>query len=212
MAKYKVEVTDQKDQTNIYDVKIKEFQKKMSKFLCRKLVFAYIALVILCGIMGFSFFCSRYNPKKNINTQEKVNNQEKVWEELSESKVKFQKNIEKQQNDILPIICMTIFCSVGIVFVCLVIMKDDGGIRFAKLNELHNLREEIKHGLSQDDTNDSIEVAVDEKTMETINCDISSNTSNSVNINNNYPILKTVSTKNLKAEFLKNYMNSIVEI
>ena len=105
---------------------------------------------------------------------------------------------------------MTIFCSVGIVFVCLVIMKDDGGIRFAKLNELHNLREEIEHGFSQDEKKEIFEV--DEKTMETINCDISSNTSNSVNINNNYPILKTVSTKNLKAEFLKNYMNSIVEI
>lgn len=106
---------------------------------------------------------------------------------------------------------MTIFCSVGIVFVCLVIMKDDAGIRFAKLNELHNLREEIEYEFSQDDTNDSIEVEVNEKTKETKNCDISSNTSNSGNTNKN-SIKKTVSTKNLKAEFLKNYMNSIVEI
>lgn len=198
--KYRVKVTDENNKTE------NSIQDSCNSPRKRKLVFSYLAFLVLCVLMGISFFV-----KCSTNKDEYKNDSSY---ELSVDAVELKTNnaVLKKTDNIIPIICMTIFCTVGVFFVCFVLIKDDSGIRFAKLNELRNLRKDISLNFSDKEKVENIKEVETELVQFPQPKDLCQTNSANVNINYNLPAIKSEKEKSLYAEFLKNYMNAIVEI
>ena len=191
--KYGVKVTDENNKTTNYKVEITE---DPTQPICntpkkRKLVFSYLAFLFFFALMGTSFFV-----KCSTNKDEYKNNSSY---EVSIDAVDLKSNVAilKKTDNIIPLICMTIFCTVGVVFVCLVLIKDDGGLRFYKLNSLISLKGDLDSKCDSEITEE-----------ECVNCPLTENISNT-SVQKCSKILKK---KNLYGEVTKNLMNSITEI
>lgn len=118
----------------------------------------------------------------------------------------------KQFRTIFFIISVAGIISIVVSSVGLFLKKNDA-IRFAKLNELHNLRKIVLP--SQEDI-----VSGNEETEEIKKIAVPPSGVNigyvkkmeSLNINHSVPYEEYKDKKNLKEEFLREYMNAIVEI
>lgn len=113
---------------------------------------------------------------------------------------------------------VVLFCSYLIVAFLVIslllylVNRSDCGIRFAKLNELHNLRESILLDFSDKVKTENIKEIETEQIQTSIPNDFNKSSVSNVNINYNLPAKTATKEKNLYSEFLKNYMNAVVEI
>lgn len=110
----------------------------------------------------------------------------------------FMKFSTENNVNFIAIICMAFFCTTGIVLLCIMLIKDDSGIRFAKLNALMTLKQEL-------DLTENSEITEEECEK----CPLKKDSNDST-----VPdcCKKTTKKKNLYAEISKNLMNSITEI
>lgn len=97
-----------------------------------------------------------------------------------------------------------------------ILASNDGGIRFAKLNELRNLRQTMKNindikKVESEKTEEIVKAQSEIKELN-LNFNSASTETSNININHNFPVIKKTKEKNLYSEFLKNYINAIVEI
>lgn len=158
---------------------------KNYKIKNRKLIFSYIVFFTLCALMALSFFTKCSTDKNEYSNESSY--------EISIDMVEIKNNnsILNKSADIIPIICMTFFCSTGIVSLCIIVIKDDGGIRFAKLNSLAELKSEID---LHKDLKTTEEECVKDEPQE------------------NHNVKKVTKRKKLYGELSKCLMNSITEI
>lgn len=190
---YHMAVTDEDKKTSMYKVEIMKDSVHENSYSPRKrkLIFFYIMFFSFCGLMGTSFFV-KCSPSKNEVKNESVF-------EVSADTVDIKKNnsVLKKSDNYIPLVCMTIFCTVGITLLFVLYIIDDNGIKFAKLNELHSLRINTLNQIADLNNVQDYEI-IEEKTSKD-----NSKKSNS----------KTTTKKKIfSAEYIKNYMNSIAEI
>ena len=94
----------------------------------RKLIFVYFAWFFMCILMALPFFTRSCISKNELNEEAAVEIKAGT-EELNKKTA----NKKDYENCIL-FICLSVFCITGIVCTALILIKDDGEIRFAKLN------------------------------------------------------------------------------
>ena len=165
----------------------------------RKLIFVYFAWFFMCILMALPFFTRSCISKNELNEEAAVEIKAGT-EELNKKTA----NKKDYENCIL-FICLSVFCITGIVCTALILIKDDGEIRFAKLNGLMKVKPDFEK-----DNNWVIE----EKQCLCCSQQKEDNTEykakESIKTNDLHGI--TSKYKNVYLELTKTLMNSITEI
>ena len=165
----------------------------------RKLIFVYFAWFFMCILMALPFFTRSCISKNELNEEAAVEIKAGT-EELNKKTA----NKKDYENCIL-FICLSVFCITGIVCTALILIKDDGEIRFAKLNGLMKVKPDFEK-----DNNWVIE----EKQCLCCSQQKEDNTEykekESIKTNDFHGI--TSKYKNVYLELTKTLMNSITEI
>lgn len=104
----------------------------------RKLIFVYFAWFFMCILMALPFFTRSCISKNELNEEAAVEIKAGT-EELNKKTA----NKKDYENCIL-FICLSVFCITGIVCTALILIKDDGEIRFAKLNGLMKVKPDFE--------------------------------------------------------------------
>lgn len=136
---YTVEVADVNGDTKHYTINLSSADKVNNQYMSkrRKLVFSYVAFFTLTLLMASSFFV-----KCSTDKDEYKNGSS--YEFLTDTvEIKNNNSVFKKYDNSIPFICMTFFCSIGIVFLGIILIKDDDEVRFSKLNSLLSLKEEF---------------------------------------------------------------------
>ncbi|MCI5645589.1 hypothetical protein [Treponema porcinum] len=169
----------------------------------RKLIFVYFAWFFMCILMALPFFTRSCISKNELNEEAAVEIKAGT-EELNKKTA----NKKDYENCIL-FICLSVFCITGIVCAALILIKDDGGIRFAKLNALMKVKPDFEK-----DKNWVIEeqqfLCCSKQKEDNTECPCKKNKSIETN-ENNLPGI-TTKQKNVYLELTKTLMHSITEI
>lgn len=228
--KYNVEVTDEKKETKKYKVVINETNSILKKdatykpYTSIKVMLIIIFLILISTAIGVVYIgCNKIkgcknnaqnyimNNNVNLEMQNLDNIPENIFIKVITS-VKY--NLSNRSLCIYCILLASFILTVITVIICisLIIVKDDGGIRFAKLNELHNLRNSVLLNFSDKEKIKNIKEIETDQIKFPIKNDEKKQDGSNININYNLPLMESTKEKNLYSEFLKNYMNAIVEI
>lgn len=107
------------------------------------------------------------------------------------------------------LLCIVYICTLGVVITTLliIILKDDNGIRYEKLDELHEIRKkffagEVNDSANKKETEDKFEKTTNMGKDSNINTKITETTKTNT----------TTEITDQRAELLKHYMNCVVEI
>ena len=164
----------------------------------RKLIFVYFAWFFMCILMTLPFFKISYISKNELNEEAAVEIKAGT-EELNKKKAN-----KKEYENCISFICLSVFCITGIVCAALILIKDDGGIRFAKLNALMMLKPDFEK-----DKNWVIE---EKKLCCSQQKEDNSEYKEKESIKTNDLSRITSEYKNIYLELTKTLMNSITEI
>lgn len=188
---YNITVEDENNKICKYKVDV----EKKSHCKPQKWNFLYLAFFVLCGLMCISFFSKCSTEKNEMKNDSSY--------ELSMDTVEIKKNnlVSKKYDNYIPYICMTIFCTTGIVLLFVMVLKDDGGIRFDKLNSLMSLRKDFDSEANYEITS--------EECVKCKKCQINKD-SNDCSIQD--CCKNSTKKKSLYGEITKTLMNSISEI
>lgn len=189
-----------------------------SKFLKIYTCICITALLIFTGIVFCHCLCnsgSKTNVRPEIELQATENTTSVQCTDYEITVAVNKESIETKaiQYPLFYVILLGLYVILLITVIFLLIylaLKDDGGIRFAKLNEMRNLRRSLiknsEINLTENEVSEKIEFLDAEK--------YSNNTSDKTSAITNkiIPAKKIESHKNIKGDFLKNYLNTISEI
>lgn len=169
----------------------------------RKLIFVYFAWFFMCILMALPFFTRSCISKNELNEEAAVEIKAGT-EELNKKTAN-----KKEYENCISFICLSVFCITGIVCAALILIKDDGEIRFAKLNALMKINPDFEK-----DKNWVIEeklcLCCSQQKKDNIKCPCIKNKCIKTNENNLTEI--TTKQKNVYLELTKTLMNSITEI
>lgn len=190
------------------------------KFLCGLIA---LAIIIFSFIVWWNVLPTIKNANNEIVMNQsalKVQLNEKVSsdniDKLNITIADKKTNPNSKVPSVIMLILFSIISSLTLVIIMWILASNDGGIRFAKLNELHNLRQNMKNinAIREVESEKTEEIVKAQSEIKELNLNFNSastETSN-ININHNFPVIKKTKEKNLYSEFLKNYINAIVEI
>lgn len=144
MDEYTVFVTYENSKTNEYKIKIKSPKKSNIDFNIRKFFFLYFSWFTIFILMGVAFFTRSCLPKEEVNEKNaieiKIDNTELKNETVEKNK--FENNIS--------FICLTLFCTSGLIFLIIFMIKDDSVIRLSKLKALTGFGDHLRADLNSD--------------------------------------------------------------
>lgn len=180
-----------------------------------------ISAILMFSVFVFIKFTFLYIlSEKEINLETQETNTE-LSVVISDSEIALKDTVNKfHPNDRIYkvfFIGLLIYSILAVAVISLLVylaVCDDGGIRFAKLNELRNLRKLYFDKFSNDfQEYEEINTNNFEKSNTTIKVDASNKSGKSdVLVNLNAPNSESHKKKNVKEELIKNYMNAILEI
>ena len=190
------------------------------KFLCGLIA---LAIIIFSFIVWWNVLPTIKNANNEIVMNQsalKVQLNEKVSsdniDKLNITIADKKTNSNSKVPTVIMLILFSIISSLTLAIIMWILASNDGGIRFAKLNELRNLRQTMKNinDIKEVESEKTEKVANSQSAIKelSLKLDNPSNETSNININCNAPFLLTTKKKELNSEFLKNYINAIVEI
>ena len=223
--------TAEKNIKQKYKEKVSENEKEVKEnieFYKPETADKIVAEIMIFFISVFTFFLIVYCFKINyVFSNNEVSSDcetdgtvfvDSVGEENQISVIFQYKELYSKDSKRIKRFSVVLFCSYLIVAFLVIslllylVNRSDCGIRFAKLNELHNLRESILLDFSDKVKTENIKEIETEQIQTSIPNDFNKSSVSNVNINYNLPAKTAKKEKNLYSEFLKNYMNAVVEI